>query len=54
MWRVVRKVVDSLVLLRDGIGSPAGHPPRDVRTHTEQQDVQQAQITGLAEVEERE
>lgn len=54
MWRVVRKVVDSPVFLRNGICSLAGHPPRDVQTHTQQQHAQHCRITGHAEVEERE
>lgn len=54
MWRVVREVVDSPVFLRDGVCSLAGHPPRDVQTHTQQQHTQHCQITGHAEVEERE
>lgn len=54
MWRVVRKLVDSPLFLRDGVCSLAGHPPRDVQTHTQQQHAQHCRITGHAEVEERE
>lgn len=55
MRRVVRKVVDSPVLLRDTVCSPAGHPPGDVETHAQQQQrAQHRGITGHAEAEERE
>lgn len=53
-WSVVRKVVDSPAFLRRGVCSLAGHPPRDVQTHTQQQHAQHCGITGHAEVEESE
>lgn len=55
MWRVVRKVVDSQVLLSEGICPPAGHPARDVQTYTQQQQhAQHCRIAGPAEEQDRE
>lgn len=53
-WGVVRKLVGSPGFLGDGVCSLAGHPPRDVQTHTEQQHAQHCGISGRAEEEESE